>query len=489
MPVFLLALALGSWLVGPYVESTSGTHLGASLFDSSLVQPIGIAATPGRVFVTSPYCLDLTDSDPTNDRVKVFVFDDRTPSPRIFNTTPLATQGTGCFEDYVAVAGPKDPAAGGLPSPTLARTSLGETTYFTNYVYVTQGKNIVEMTDAGVVLNPVFVNIPACGSDRTGIAFDHVGTLGYNMIVTCVTGKVYKVTRNHTLPGAPGTGTATLIADVAAVLGLSSVQIENPEVAPQSFGAFGGQIIVAMPSLDKFLAISSSGAVTRLGRWRTAEGANFVPAKKCGFLNSTATYLTSVFKPLAGPPGVYRFPVSAFANLAGKAIVTSGSDAGMGVLAATSSGPRITTFDNIGSKHEGSAFVDCGVPRFLEIRTDPGGKTPRSINPATRKTLPFAILSTPTFDAATVIIDPSSTTPSPTYGFTGNENSVSFATCILRDVNADGRQDLVCTAKVRSLNIPSSALDSSGAYTGPLIAKWRYTVPGTGVDPDGEGLD
>jgi hypothetical protein len=488
VPVFLLALFLGSLLVGPYVGPTSATHLGASLFDSSLVQPIGVAATPGRVFVTSPYCLDAKDSDKSNDR-KVFVFDDKTPSPRPFNTTPLATQGAGCFEDYVAVAGPKDPKAGGLPSPTLAKNSRGESTYFTNYVYVTLGQKVVEITDTGAVLNSSFVNIPACGSDRTGITFDHVGTFGYNMIVTCVNGKVYKVTRNHTPPGTSGTGTATLIANVAAALGLPSVLIENPEVAQRGFGAFGGRIIVAAPSLDRLLAISSSGTVTRLSRWRAAEGVNFIPTTKCGFLNSTATYLTSVFIPLSGPPGIYQFPVSAFANLAGKAIVTSGANAGLGLLASTSKGTNITPFDNIGSKHEGSTFVDCGVPRFLEIRTDPGGNIPRSIDPKSKGTLLFAILSSSTFDAAGVIIDSSSTTPSPTYGFTGNEDSVIFESCDLRDINADQRPDLVCKSRVTDLNIPASALDPSGVYSGQLTGKWRYKVPGIGGDPDGEGRD
>ena len=486
MPVFLLVLLLASLLVGSHVGPTSATHLGgsnATLFDSSVAQPIGVAATPGRAFVTGPYCLNPTDSDASNNEVKVFIFDDRTPSPRVFNTTALPQQGTGCFENYIAVAGPKDPSAGGFPSPTRA----SPTPYKTNFVYVTQGQRVIELTETGVVARNPFVNIPDCGSDRAGITFDHVGTFQYNMIVTCVTGKVYKVTN-----ATSGLGTAMLIADVRQALGLQAVVIENPEVAPQAtqgtpgFGVFGGQIIVAAPSLDRFLAIASNGTVTRLDKWRSAEAVNFVPLAKCGFLNTTATFFTAVHAPTLGPPGTYRFPVSAFQNLglniSAKAIVTSGANAGMGVLEPTANGTRITAFDSIGSNHEGAAFVACDVPRFFEIRTDPGGNTPKSINPRSSGTILFAILSSLNFDPSTIVLDSDPSHPSPTYGFTGNENSVEFASCDFRDVNHDGRLDRICKAKISRLGIPGT-----GVYTGTLIAKFRYIGPGG--DPDGEGFN
>jgi hypothetical protein len=246
---------------------------------------------------------------------------------------------------------------------------------------------------------------------------------------------------------------------------------------------------VAAPSLDRVVAISPTGNVTRLDRWTSVEAVNFIPFPKCGFLDKDWTYFTSIFSPAQPPAGIHRFSVAAFqnlgTNLVAKAIVTSGATAGMGVLAPNNNTTRITQFDNIGSSHEGSAFVDCSAPRFVAIRTDPGGNTPKSINPRSSGTIFFAILSSLTFDATQVVVGANipSYGPSPTYGFTGVENSVIFDSCENRDVDNDGRLDKRCKATIQALGI----VPPDQVYSGPLIAKFLYIGPGG--DPEGEGSD
>ena len=106
----------------------------------------------------------------------------------------------------------------------------------------------------------LFTALQGCPvSDHNGITFDHFGTFGFEMIVTCREGHVFRV---H------GDGTETQIA------GPFGVEIEGPAVVPAGFGPHGGQIwwptrtamlstqsgtiIHQVPVLIPFFQISSS---------------------------------------------------------------------------------------------------------------------------------------------------------------------------------------------------------------------------------------
>ncbi|MFZ2951050.1 MAG: hypothetical protein WA003_16360 [Desulfuromonadaceae bacterium] len=73
---------------------------------------------------------------------------------------------------------------------------------------------------------------------------------------------------------------------------------------------------------------------------------------------------------------------------------------------------------------------------FINIKP---GSFPNSINPRNRGKIPVAILSTPTFNAPATI-NPTS----PTFGRTGNEQSLAFCNSSPQDVNGDGIPDMVC---------------------------------------------
>ena len=79
-------------------------------------------------------------------------------------------------EEYIAIS----PGLGGFPA---------------SYVYVVQGTNIVQVTPDGLTVT-VFTTIPLLPCNHNGITFDHVGTFGFDMIITagdyCVGGGVQR---------------------------------------------------------------------------------------------------------------------------------------------------------------------------------------------------------------------------------------------------------------------------------------------------------
>jgi hypothetical protein len=438
-------------LVVPRVPAVG--HVGETTF-ATVNGPVGVAATPGRLYVTSPFC--------GNPRTVLSI--DSSGVVSVFATLPERPQG--CFEDYIAVAGPADLSKPGFPSPTKGG-------FISNYLYVAQGAQILQITPDGVV-SP-FTTIPYCGQSHTGITFDLTGSFGYKMVVTCERGNIWTVS---------ATGAPTLVANVAAALGLASVLIENPNVAPQSFQPYGGHLFVAAESLGKVLAVSPAGAVKRVATWPGAEGIHFIPDTKCDVGASGGTFFTAI-KRKDGPGSVVKFPLSAFAGKSGRALVTSESGAGIGLLTPTGDPTIVPTLfhSNIG-KHEGSAFADCTVPLLLAIDVTRSvinlwgiaGGAP-GINPNSDGTTPVAVLSSPIFDAVTQPV-----ISSIRFGFTGNENSIKSCNTAGKDVNGDGRKDLVCQGETRRLGIPGHNI-----YRGPLTLKLEYLGPGG--DPAGEGSD
>ena len=91
-----------------------------------------------------------------------------------------------CTEKYIAIA--------------PVQSALAVSPWTPGNVFITQGTAVYQVSGASATL---FATIPGCDADHTGITFDHVGTFGYNMIVTCNGGGVWEV---------DSTGSPTLIA-------------------------------------------------------------------------------------------------------------------------------------------------------------------------------------------------------------------------------------------------------------------------------------
>src|SRR5262249_44745275 len=145
-------------MASSFKSSQSGSSTGPAPDSSSVFAkvtgPIGVAAAPNQLIV-SEYCTGNLDKIDDLGSVSFFASIPGYPG--------------GCNEMYLAIA----PALG---------------TWTPNDIYVTLGSSVFKIPPVG---NPVtlFATLPfGCGPDRSGITFDHVGTFGNDMIVTCLSG-------------------------------------------------------------------------------------------------------------------------------------------------------------------------------------------------------------------------------------------------------------------------------------------------------------
>ena len=152
----------------------------------------GVAASQTELLV-SEYCTENIDTVACDGTVSLFA----------------QTPGFGsCREKYLTIAPSQSAAAGFTPRD----------------VFVTEGATVFKIHNGTVTL---FTTIAGCiATDHNGITFDHFGTFGFDMIVTCQEGDVFKI---------DGAGTVTPIASTGGM-------IEGPAVVPPGFGPHGGEI-------------------------------------------------------------------------------------------------------------------------------------------------------------------------------------------------------------------------------------------------------
>src|SRR5882724_7682366 len=163
------------------------------------------------------------------------------------------------------------------PSPTGIAATPGKM-YVSEYC----DPQIDTITDTGIVTP--FATMTGCGYDHSGITFDHEGTFGFDMIVTCGSGDIWRVDSTGTTP--------VLIKN----LGLGDAEYEGPAVVPQSFGPLGGQILVADEDHSAVHAIDNLGNVTLnvFSSFFGAEGVLVIPGTPCSFGNSNAVLVSAL---------------------------------------------------------------------------------------------------------------------------------------------------------------------------------------------------
>ena len=233
--------------------------------------PIGVAAS-GTDLIVTEYCGHNVDTLDCQG-----------------NVTLLATLPgiSDCREEYVTIAPSQSVNAGFTPRD----------------IFVTQGPAIYKVT--GGTVTP-FALMPDCGQDETGITFDHVGTFGYNMIVTCDNGPVWQV---------DGTGIPTFIADAAT-------HLEGPAIPPLSFGPYGGQILAADEDSGGVHAIDNTGNITYdVFSNYGAEGVLVIPSAPCTFCDGGGAQFQAIQNFQSG--NVYQYPLTDFTGLGGNILVTS----------------------------------------------------------------------------------------------------------------------------------------------------------------------
>src|SRR5215831_8643478 len=255
--------------------------------------------------------------------------------------------------------------------------------------------------------------MPSCAEDHTGITFDHVGTFGYNMIVTCENGAIWQV---------DGNGIPTFIVD-------TGTHMEGPAIPPLSFGPFGGQILVADEFSGSVHAIDNTGNVTYdVFSNYGAEAVLVIPSVPCTFCLGGGAYFQAIENFQTG--NVYQYPLTDVTGLGGNILVTSEFGAGTALLTYDGTNYNTTLFDNIpGGEFEGGAFADCDVPAPTATPTPTAAATATPTATATFTPTPTATATftpTPTPEqsptpTATFTPTPTATatfTPTPTATYT-----------------------------------------------------------------------
>src|SRR5690349_14948451 len=120
-------------------------------FSAAVPFPTGVAAG-GDMLLVSEYCTENIDRVDCNGNATLFA------------TLP----GFGsCREKYLTIAPLQSSAAGFTPRD----------------VFAVEGSAVYKISNGNVTL---FTTLGGClASDHNGITFDHVGTFGFDMIVTC----------------------------------------------------------------------------------------------------------------------------------------------------------------------------------------------------------------------------------------------------------------------------------------------------------------
>src|SRR5207249_8933528 len=126
--------------------------------------------------------------------------------------------------------------------------------------------------------------LAACRDDHTKNTFDHVGTFGNKMIISCENGTIWSVN---------GVGTSALVATLPI-----NIENEGPAVAPSpAFGPFGGQILVTNDN-DAVNAIRNDGFVTLnaffIGAGSGPVSVQVIPQTLCTFCQGNGTYFQAV---------------------------------------------------------------------------------------------------------------------------------------------------------------------------------------------------
>jgi hypothetical protein len=103
---------------------------------------------------------------------------------------------------------------------------------------------------------------------------------------------------------------------------------------------------------------------------------------------------------------------------------------------------------------------------IASIDVKPGGDA-APINPASRGTIPVAILSTADFHAPDEV-----DRDSLTFGATGREESLAFCNAAGEDVNDDGLLDLVC--HFRTAETGFARQDTLGILEGQTTARFNF---------------
>ncbi|HEX4706623.1 MAG TPA: hypothetical protein VH229_02725 [Candidatus Udaeobacter sp.] len=290
-----------------------------------IFQPIGMAADP-----THLYASEFEDN-------QILTIDCQ-GNATLFGTLPVPTQPL--VEKYPALA------------PAQSATAL----FTPGDLFVTLREKIYRATPPSGIftqfadLSGVLGGCPL--SDHSAIGFDKVGTFGFNMIVTCENGRVWKI--DHL-------GNVTHIADTTDLQHLT--HIEGPVVLPSSFGPLGGKILVADDQFNQVYAIDNMGNVTYNPFnlpdptvFTLAEQILVIPEFPCTYCDR------AFFQASAQNDTIFSYPLSDFTGFGGDILITTEGAPPQGTVRShfnsTTMAYEFSIFDASAILNEGATFVE-----------------------------------------------------------------------------------------------------------------------------------
>lgn len=251
----------------------------------------------------------------------------------VLYSTDLNGGNVQLFAPGVALAG--NPA-----SEHFVTSSLGLGGFPSRDIYVASGTGIVHISNDGTTSN-TFVNFGGSNFIR-GILFDAIGSFGGDMLVTTISGNIFRVKSN---------GSFALLASLGE-------DVEGLDVAP--FGAFGpnaGKLITASEGSGNIRAIDTLGNVTIIANVPGgAEELTFVPLNLGSSGNPVEGFYGADYT-----PNVLKVDASKFAGLQGDIIVTAEFSHQVFDLHFTGSGVTVTNVGAFPNQPEDGIFVTAAI--------------------------------------------------------------------------------------------------------------------------------
>jgi len=237
---------------------------------------------------------------------------------------PFATSFSGKGEVYLAVSHGR----AGFPSGDL---------------FLSSGDSIYEVDALGNA--PKLFSVPSPGLTLEFVAFDDEGAWGY---------KLYAITADGGLWSVNSTGRATLVTS----LGANQVP-EGIVVAPPTFGAYAGYMLVSRENSHDLVAISpvTPGAITTIAR---------IPGEAPERIMTVPSY-SDLYIAKYDQGVIVRIGAGNFSSYLGSVLVITEGEAGqtgsISILRPAGNTVNVTRiFEETASPHfEGAAFVPVGA--------------------------------------------------------------------------------------------------------------------------------
>ncbi len=189
---------------------------------------------------------------------------------------------------------------------------------------------LYEITNGGANVTTIATfNVSTKASENMGLTYDQVGSFDHDLIVTSSSGgQVWLVNQ---------TGVVTLLTALNTYIG-------GPAVAPEGFGTYGGDVVIAAKTLGEVVAVTPSGNETTVANWSKANAVTF-PSDTgsaggsgrgyggCGGSNGGCTFGRqhfALFVANYSSGALEAFPASEISHANGQGFVAGGLNQGIG---------------------------------------------------------------------------------------------------------------------------------------------------------------